>query len=187
MALFLGLGCGNKSEMKTKETHHKTATYWITNLQLEKHPEGGYYRRTYESKETIPQTALPDGYNGKRFLGTAIYFLLDGHDFSAFHKLKQDEMWHFYEGSPIHIHTIDANGNYKLVKLGRDIENGECLQYVVPGKTYFASEIVDKDHYALVGCTVIPGFDFEDFEMPPRKELIAKYPEHEQLITRLTR
>ena len=167
--------------------NEKTAADWIERLALEKHPEGGYYRRTYQSEQMISKDALPEGYGGPRFMGTAIYFLLDKDDFSAFHKLKQDEMWHFYEGSGVRIHMIDSDGNYKMVKLGSAIDNGEVLQYVVPGETYFASEVANKNQFSLVGCTVIPGFDFEDFEMPPRQRLIQQYPQHKDLITEFTR
>ena len=169
------------------KTTSKTAADWITHLNLEKHPEGGYYKRTYQSEETIAKEALPKEYTGKRFMGTAIYFLLEGHDFSAFHRLKQDELWHFYEGATIKIHCIDAHGNYRCIHLGRNIDKGEVLQCVVKGGTFFASEVVDKDHFALVGCTVIPGFDFDDFEMPPRAQLLYLYPEHSKVITQFTR
>lgn len=190
LLLFVGINCltcKEQNEMKINSDSDRTSAYWINKLQLEKHPEGGYYRRTYQSDISAAKEHLPEGYNGRRFLGTAIYFLLEKEDFSAFHRLRQDEMWHFYEGSPVLVHTIDSLGNYKLITLGRDPEKNEVLQYVVPGGIYFASEIVNKNEFSLVGCTVTPGFDFEDFEMPPAKSLIEIFPKHETIISKLTR
>ncbi|MGD1946068.1 MAG: cupin domain-containing protein [Croceivirga sp.] len=181
------MGCQDEKGTDFGNGHKKTAADWIMLLQLEKHPEGGYYRRTYQSQVEVPQDNLPKGYKGSRVLGTAIYFLLEKSDFSAFHKLRQDEMWHFYEGATLHLHTIDTLGNYNLIKLGRNPEEGEVLQYLVKGETYFASELIDKKAYALVGCTVTPGFDFNDFEMPSQEVLMTKYPQYSEVIKTLTR
>ena len=100
---------------------------------------------------------------------TAIYFLLQRGDFSAFHRIKSDECWHFYEGKTIIIHVINEAGEYAVIYLGRSIEKGEVYQAVVPAGAWFASEPGPGTDYALVGCTVAPGFDFRDFEMADKK------------------
>ena len=161
--------------------------YWIEKLQLEPHPEGGYFKETYRSEGTIAKSVLPEEFSGARNYSTGIFFLLDGDNFSAFHRLHQDEMWHFYDGGTLLIHAIDPQGRYQVIKLGRSIEKGETLQAVIPGGYYFASEVADKSEYALVGCTVSPGFDFNDFEMPDRKSLASQFPGHTPIIHRLTR
>lgn len=158
----------------------------IEKLGLLPHPEGGYYKETYRSPGEIDKPCLEARYNGKRNHSTCIYFLLTSEHFSAFHRIKQDEIWHFYDGSPIELHTISALGEHKEYIIGRDFSKGEVPQLVVPGEHWFAAQIIDKEGYALVGCTVSPGFDFEDFELPSRKDLIGIYPEHQELIARFT-
>ena len=160
---------------------------WIEKLQLAPHPEGGYFRQTYKSEVVIAREALPAGFSGARAASTAIYFLLDGQNFSAFHRLRSDELWHFYAGAPLCVHLLDPAGNYSRIILGSDPDSGEALQAVVPGGNWFASHVADWSAFALVGCTVAPGFDFQDFEMGNRKELTARYPQHHDLIARLTR
>ncbi|MCI0453736.1 MAG: cupin domain-containing protein [Candidatus Dadabacteria bacterium] len=165
----------------------KGAQKWIDALQLIKHPEGGYYKETYRSKEVIKQEHLPKRFSGNRNFSTAIYFLLIGHDFSAFHRIKQDELWHFYEGSSLTIHIIDQSDKYLEIKIGRNIEDGEALQAVVKAGCLFGTTVNDKNSFSLVGCTVAPGFDFEDFETPSRNELLRKYPQHKKIVEMLTR
>ncbi len=162
------------------------AAYWIEHLGLEPHPEGGYFREVYRSSVTVPGKALP-GYDGPRNLGTSIYFLLQDDQFSALHRIKQDELWHFYAGSTLTVHVIDAASRYSPIRLGPDVEAGECLQALVPGGSLFGASMEGGPGYALVGCTCVPGFDFADFEMPSREELLGCYPQHSQLIHRLTR
>jgi uncharacterized protein len=165
----------------------KDASYWIKKLQLEPHPEGGYFRQTYRSGLTIPQAELPPGFAGPRPASTAIYFLLEGENFSAFHRLRSDEMWHFYAGSPLTVHVIDPPGEYSSILLGGDSEAQQTFQAVVPAGCWFASHVADWKSWSLVGCTVAPGFDFADFELAKRKELADKYPQHREVIQRLTR
>jgi predicted cupin superfamily sugar epimerase len=165
----------------------KNARYWIEKLQLEAHPEGGYFRQTYRSEIVIAREALPAGFTGARAVSTAIYFLLEGKNFSAFHRLRSDEVWHFYAGEPLMVHVIDRAGKYSSIRLGRDLDAGEVPQAVVPAGCWFASHMADWSSFAVVGCTVAPGFDFEDFEMAKREELVARYPQHGVLIERLTR
>src|SRR5579863_111454 len=164
-----------------------TAEYWIQKLQLEPHPEGGYFRQTYRSDVVIPRDALPAGFGAARAVSTAIYFLLEGRNFSAFHRLHSDELWHFYAGDPLLVHSIHPDGGYSSIRLGSNPERGEVLQAVVPAEYWFASHVADWKSFAVVGCTVAPGFDFEDLEMGRRADLLARYPEQRDLIHRLTR
>jgi predicted cupin superfamily sugar epimerase len=114
-------------------------------------------------------------------------FCLGGNDFSALHRLRSDEIWHFYTGSGLIVHVIDPAAEYSCIRLGSDAENGEVLQAVVRAGCWFASELADRSSFALVGCTVSPGFDFEDFELGKRLELVRCYPQHRRVIERLTR
>jgi predicted cupin superfamily sugar epimerase len=164
----------------------KTARYWIEKLQLEAHPEGGYFRQTYRSDVMIAREALPAGFAGARAASTAIYFLLEGENFSAFHRLRSDEVWHFYAGDPLVVHVISPQGSYSSILLGCELEAGQVLQAVVLAGYWFASHVADWSSFAVVGCTVAPGFDFEDFEMGEREELVARYPQHRVLIEGLT-
>jgi uncharacterized protein len=164
-----------------------TAQYWIDKLNLIPHPEGGYYCETYRSQLAIAKEALPLEFPGARLVSTAIYFLLEGDNFSAFHRLRSDELWHFHTGSSITLHVIDPNGSHSEIKLGGNPEAGEVFQAVVKANCWFASQVRDPYSFALAGCTVSPGFDFEDFELGKRSELIKRYPQHRKLIEQLTR
>jgi predicted cupin superfamily sugar epimerase len=163
------------------------AGYWIEKLQLKAHPEGGYFRQTYKADLVVAKEALPAGFAGDRAVSTAIYFLLEGENFSAFHRLRSDELWHFYAGGPLVVHVIEREGKYSRILLGRNLEAGQVLQAVVRAGCWFASHVEDWKSFAVVGCTVAPGFEFEDFEMGMREELAARYPQHGGLIERLTR
>jgi predicted cupin superfamily sugar epimerase len=165
----------------------KDAQYWINHLALSPHPEGGYYRATYKSDLTIARTALPSSYQGDRSASTAIYFLLDEGNFSAFHRIASDEVWHFYAGGSLIVYVIDPEGNYSELHLGDGSEEGEVFQAVVKAGCWFASRVRDAAGFALVGCTVAPGFDFADFELAGRSELTRKFPAHQKLIEELTR
>ncbi len=165
----------------------KDSKFWVETLGLLPHPEGGYYRETYRSRSTIPQAALAAGFTGDRLVSTAIYFLLEAGNFSAFHRIRSDEMWHFYDGFPIGIHMISPEGEYRLMKIGNNPEASASFQGVVVAGWWFAAEVLDNQPYSLVGCTVAPGFDFADFEMAERDSLIAAFPQHSAIIERLTR
>lgn len=130
--------------------------------------------------------ALPARFNGDRVFSTCIYFLLDKKEFSAFHVIQQDEVWHFYEGASLTIHIIDQKGEYTAVKLGKDIENGDSFQEVVRANCWFAAAVDNTETYSLVGCTVAPGFDFADFEMADREGLVELYPQHRDIIEKYT-
>ena len=159
----------------------------IRKLNLEPHPEGGYYRETYRADLQIDQVSLGDSYSGKRNCSTCIYFLLTSDSFSSFHRIKQDEIWHFYQGNPIRMHLISPSGDYSNVTIGNNIETGEAPQFVVPRGYWFAGATMGDKGYSLVGCTVSPGFDFDDFELGNREELISKFPQHQKIITKFTR
>lgn len=164
-----------------------TANYWIEKLQMQKHPEGGYFKETYRAEASIPQIGLPSNFKGARSFATGIYFLLTDEAFSAFHRIESDEMWHFYAGDGIEICYLDASKQLQTIRLGQDFEAGEQFQAIVPAHCWFASHITKPNGYALVGCTVSPGFDFEDFEMAKRADLIQEYPEYQAIIVALTR
>src|SRR5215207_302049 len=115
-----------------------TARYYIDHLQLQPHPEGGFYKETYRSAGNIAKGCLPKDFVGDRSFSTAIYFLLQQGDYSAFHKIKSDECWHFYEGGTLLIHVLQENGEYSCTRLGRNIQEGELLQFAVPAGAWFA-------------------------------------------------
>jgi predicted cupin superfamily sugar epimerase len=156
-------------------------------LQLDPHPEGGYFRQTYRSEVVIAREALPTEFSGARAVSTAIYFLLEGENFSAFHRLRSDELWHFHNGEPLIVHVIEPEGKYVQILLGHDLDAGQVLQAVVRAGCWFASHVADWNSFAVVGCTVALGFDFGDFEMGRREELRARFPQYRELIDRLTR
>ncbi|MGB5528514.1 MAG: cupin domain-containing protein [Ignavibacteriaceae bacterium] len=162
----------------------KARTY-IKKLRLKKHPEGGYYREVYRSDEKILTDHLPKRYRSSRNFSTSIYFLLEGNQFSAFHLLKSDELWHFYDGSAVMVYVINPVGDLTVSKLGRS--RGTEFQTIIQKKCWFAAEAEDKKSFSLFGCTVAPGFEFEDFEMGRREFLLKKFPQHQTLIHRLTR
>jgi predicted cupin superfamily sugar epimerase len=154
---------------------------WVQLLNLNPHPEGGYYAETYRS------SLMTDTPAGPRPVATSIFFLLMAGNFSAFHRIVSDEGWHHYEGDPVFIHTISPEGKYQCIRLGKEITAGERPQALVPGGYWFASECKGPLGYALVGCTVAPGFDFNDFELADRDDLLRRYPAQSILIERLTR
>jgi predicted cupin superfamily sugar epimerase len=159
----------------------------IRKLELLPHPEGGYFRETYRSSGAIHPESAGASYNGERNFSTCIYFLLTPESFSALHRIPQDEIWHFYDGSHLHLHMITPDGEYSKTVIGRGIKNGEVPQFVVPGGSWFGATVINKNDFSLVGCTVAPGFDFRDFEMGTREDLVRRFPQHHKIITRLTR
>jgi uncharacterized protein len=160
--------------------------YWIKKLNLQKHPEGGYYRENYRCQDIINQDKLLTRYNDSRNSSTAIYYLLLKEEFSAFHRLKSDEIFHFYSGSTLIIDMIDNKGKYYQFKLGNNPDKNEFLQLVIPHGCWFASHVSESNSYSLIGCTVSPGFDFADFSLGNREELISSYPDFIEIITKFT-
>ncbi len=158
----------------------------INYFNLEEHPEGGYFKEVYRSKEKIANKNLDNQFIGDRSYSTSIYFLLTSDTFSAFHKINQDEIWHFYTGTALKLHMISTNGEYSFVIIGSNFLKGEVPQFTVPAQYYFAAEVLEKDSYSFVGCTVSPGFDFRDFVLPSCSELSRKFSMHKEIINRLT-
>lgn len=160
----------------------------IALLQLSPHPEGGYFRETFRSADRVQRPR--DGEMADRTAGTAIYFLLPAGTFSAWHRVASDEIWHHYDGLPLELHTIDPEGAYSVVRLGRDLVGGERPQGVVPAGWWQAARPVvtssGNASYSLCGCTVSPGFEFADFEMPPRQALRARFPQLGEIVDALT-
>lgn len=164
-----------------------TARTYIAALQLQAHPEGGFFSETYRSGQTMEVAAVDAGTIVRRNVCTGIYFLLEQGDFSAFHRIKSDEMWHFYAGQALEVLELTTTGELRCTRLGPDILQGEVLQYVVPAGTWFAARVAAGGAFALVGCTVAPGFDFADFCLAQRDALLASFPQHRQIIAELTR
>jgi predicted cupin superfamily sugar epimerase len=156
----------------------------IALLGLEPHPEGGYYRETFRARHVVDSVT-----GARRAASTAIYFLLPSGTFSAFHRVSADEVWHHYDGLPVELHVIE-DGRHERVLLGRDLAAGQRPQHVVRAGAWQAAvpaETAGNRGWALCGCTVAPGFDFADFEMPSREELLALLPEHDAIVWRLSR
>lgn len=165
------------------------ASFWINHLQLRPHPEGGFFSETYRSAERVQPQGLPPRFTAARSFSTSIYFLLKQSAFSALHRLKADELWHFYTGHRLLIDMLLPDGSLRRHVLGPDPGRGEAFQAVVPAGCWFGSRVEshEPEAYALVGCTVAPGFDFADFELANRADLIAQYPQREAFIRSLTR
>ncbi|OGT52872.1 MAG: hypothetical protein A3F17_01310 [Gammaproteobacteria bacterium RIFCSPHIGHO2_12_FULL_41_15] len=154
----------------------------IDKLDLKPHIEGGYYKRTYQSAIDVNFDSKP------RPINTAIYFLLESHDFSCWHRLKSDEIWHYYCGSNLIVHQINENGILLSTILGNLLEHPNIQpQCVIPASTWFSAEVQSTESFTLVGCTVAPGFEYDDFEMGDRANLLNKYPQHKELIIKLTK
>ncbi len=162
------------------------AVSYIKELGLIKHIEGGAYKEVYRSDllASFPQLM---GHNEARNLCTSIYFLLQFGEFSAFHRIKSDELWHHYDGNVLHIYELNTKGELIVHKLGKDLAQGEQIQTWIPAGSWFASRCEVEQGFALVGCTVSPGFDFADFELAKAAELTQTYPAHSALIQSLCR
>jgi len=158
-------------------------------LGLVPHPlEGGCYIRTYESGEMLPAKVFADGrYTGPRHTGTAIYYLLEPDTFSEMHRLKSDEIFHFYAGDAVEMLQLHADGSGSVVRIGNDLAGGERPQLVVPRGLWQGTRLVPGGQWALLGCTVSPGFEFEDYETGGREELCAGWPRFANHIAELTR
>lgn len=162
------------------------AQAWIRRLNLKPHAEGGWFREIYRSPETVAKAALPARFPGDRAMGTSIYFLLASGQMSHFHRLRADEIWHLYEGGPAVLHVLTPAGGYVRLVLGRDAEHGQAHQQILPAGCWFGAELVPGAPFLLAGCTLAPGFEYADFELGRRGELIAAYPAQADLVGRLT-
>jgi predicted cupin superfamily sugar epimerase len=163
----------------------KNAVYWIKHLQLSPHPEGGFYKEIYRSNEQIEKNSLPQRFTSSRNFSTAIYFLLRSSDRSVFHRIKSDELWHFYAGSMLEIFVLQ-DGRLQVFKLGSNLERNESLQVLIPAGSWFGARVSQVDTYTLAGCTVAPGFDFEDFEIANCDDLVNQFPSEKGIIFALT-
>lgn len=155
----------------------KSAEEWIEALQLEAHPEGGFFRQTDISGQSYTKA------DGTVALYTNIYFLLTKDSPSHFHRLTSDELWYYHAGQPLTVHSLMPDGSYQKTVLSLETDKGHQLHHNVPAGTIFGSTV--EDGYALVSCTVIPGFDFRDFKLFTQPELMENYSEHETIIKRL--
>lgn len=163
-----------------------SAEFWIAHLGLIAHPEGGFFAETYRSSLQLAVAAMHPPANGDRSASTAIYFLVTADRPSCFHRLKADEIWHFYAGDSLEICCLAADGQLEIKRLGADVQQGDCLQQLVPAGTWFGARLASAGEYALCGCTMAPGFDFEDFDLARRADLLAQFPEQTDLILQLT-
>jgi uncharacterized protein len=158
----------------------------IAILKLAPHPEGGFFSETFRSHEKIPSAALPGRYTGDRNHGTAIYYLLTPGTCSAMHRVASDEIFHFYMGDPVEMLQLSPGEAGSITIIGTDLIHGMSPQVVVPHGTWQGSRLVPGGEFALLGATVAPGFDFRDFELGDREELVSRYPDFGKLITALT-
>lgn len=156
----------------------------IRTLALLPHPEGGWYREMYRSEETVPAAGLPARYAAPRAIATSIYFLLEAGQFSAFHRLRSDEIWFHLAGGDLTVWQIDEAGALHEAAIGPD---AKAWQLTIPRGRWFAARPSDGAPFTLIGCTVAPGFDFADFELARRGDLTARFPAHRSLIEQLTR
>lgn len=168
-------------------TGRNSAEFWIENLKMKPHPEGGFWSLAFRSDEIIRKESLQKRFNGDRNFYSSIYFLLQGNDFSALHRLKADEVWHFYSGCALTIYTINLNGFITVRQLGNDPELQESFQFLAPAGNWIGAKPTMQDSYSLMGCTMSPAFDERDWELGKREELIRQFPQHAKLIESLTR
>lgn len=160
----------------------------IRHLNLAPHPEGGFYRETYRSPVVLPRTALSEAYDGDRSASTCIYYMLFQNSFSYLHKVASDEIFHFYAGNPVEMLQLNpVDGTSKITMLGSDVLADQRPQLVVPAGIWQGCRLVGGGEYALMGCTVAPGFEFADYELAERSEMCAAFPDQVEMITALTR
>jgi uncharacterized protein len=165
--------------------HEASQHELIRRLGLQPHPEGGYFSETYRGADRVIRASEPHA-KETRSASTAIYYLLCDGAHSAWHRIKSDEIWHFYAGSPLNVHVIDEHGALVTHRLGNALTHPDTVfQAVVRAGLWFASECADPATFALAGCTVAPGFEFSEFELAEVDALQARYPQHAALIGRL--
>jgi predicted cupin superfamily sugar epimerase len=163
------------------------ADFWKQHLQLKFHIEGGWYSEVYRSDLFFSKTQLPTTFSGDRAACTHIYFMLEKGNFSAFHRIRSDELWHFYSGDPLIIYEINKAGMVQEHLLGSNPQLGQSPFCVIKAGNWFASKVADNGEYGLAGCSVAPGFDFADFEMARKEELLVEFPQYAELIIQLCR
>ncbi len=164
-----------------------TAEELIKRLNLEPHPkEGGFFREVYRSKANIAHAALPDGYDGARSFSTAIYYLLTPDTFSHLHTVASDETFHFYMGDPVEMLQLFPDGQGQKLTLGQDITNDQHVTLTVPQGIWQGCRLRTGGRFALMGCTVSPGFEYQDYGHGDRATLCASYPAFKSEIKALT-
>ncbi len=164
-----------------------TAREIIELLGLEPLPqEGGYYSETYRSPEHVHSDALHSRYGSKRRHATAIYYLLTPDTFSALHRVKSDEIFHFYLGDPVEMLQLTPEGKGTTTIIGADLASGQRPQVVVPNGVWQGGRLLPGGKFALMGCTVAPGFEFTDYEHGDRAGLVGEYPQFKAEILELT-
>lgn len=159
-----------------------TAMELVSHFNMSPHPEGGFFTETYRSIVTVARSALPEGYLGERSVSTAILFLLRQGEYSHLHRIRQDEVWHFHMGGPLRLVSLSPKGVEREILLGTDLVHGQQVQAVVQGGSWFGATPAQGVDFALVGCTVAPGFDFADFELGNRQALEQAFPTAQKLI-----
>ena len=155
----------------------KNAEYYIKNLEMIPHVEGGYFKESFLSEDNVREN---------KKLWSSIYFLLRTGEVSNFHRLKSDEVWYYHDGEALTIYMITPEGDFITKQLGTDIENGESPQVLVP-KGYIFGSAMNKEGFSLVGCMVAPAFEYEEFELFEREYLLNLYPKYKDIILKLTR
>ena len=151
----------------------------VDRLNLVPHPEGGLFSESYRSSLELPKIG---DFKGSRPCSTGIYFLLTSGTRSHLHRIKSDEIWHFYHGGSLRIVMLDLAGNYSEKLLGPQLGKEESFQVVVPAGVWFGAEVIEGGEYTLVGCTVSPGFDYSDFEMAQKEQMLKLYPSHQTFL-----
>jgi predicted cupin superfamily sugar epimerase len=162
------------------------ADYYIDKLALQSHIEGGFFSEVYRAEEKISADDLPIRFENSRCFSTSIYFLLKKGYHSKFHILKSDELWHFYDGAAITIFLISPEGNVSELKLGKNLESGEKFQIVIPHGYWIGAKVTGEGDFTLIGCTVSPGFEFQDFILGDKEKLLMQFPKLENIICELT-
>lgn len=171
-----------QSPLKDEKTEQETNAL-VEHFKLQPHPEGGHYARTFTSSHFVTSLDKKRYNNERRHAGSSIYYLLKGNDFSAWHRLKSDEIWHYYKGSAIQVYVLNEQGILTTYLLGDPAEySGAVFQVAIAADHWFAAEIIYKSLYSLVGCTVSPGFEFEDWEIASVLDLVDQFPQHETII-----
>ena len=167
------------------------ASWWIEQLGLTAHPEGGYFRESFRADESLAGEALPKRYGGAaRAISTSIYYLLERGQRSRLHRLASDEICHFHAGDPVTVHLLDHEAGYRAFVLGLGLDRGHAPQLRLPRGTWFGATLDHSDTegaagFVLVGCTVAPGFDFDDFELADKASMLRRYPQHAEILSRL--
>jgi len=158
----------------------------IRMLKLTPHPEGGHYREIGRSEEIFPRSGLPARYDGDRSLYTSIYYLLQQREISRLHRLRSDELWCLLAGGPLVLHCLTPEDGHTRVRLGPALEEGEHFEAIVPHGRWFGAVVEEPGEFALMSCTVVPGFEFRDFELGERQHLLAAFPAYHEIIELLT-